>query len=254
MTYWSVRNQDSGWKDGYRYVVESVRRLRADLGQPERGSSTRSAGSATASARATCATTCGPSPTATPSAARSTTTARCPPASGGCCAPTSTERWPPRPARRRRCPIWPTVHDRAGQRPASSVHRRSRRRPPALHPRPPRPGTTTSSVATGLGGWLARRGDLRAWTPHGPHPRHRRDRRARPRAAPRRRPRGRRPARPVARASCSRRSPGAEALIIRSATEVTAEVLAAGDRPRRGRPGRHRPRQRRRRGRHRAAA
>ena len=34
MTYWSVRNPDSGWKDGYRYVVESVRRLRLDLGQP----------------------------------------------------------------------------------------------------------------------------------------------------------------------------------------------------------------------------
>jgi hypothetical protein len=34
MAYWSVRNPDSGWKDGYRYVTESVRRLRDDLGQP----------------------------------------------------------------------------------------------------------------------------------------------------------------------------------------------------------------------------
>ena len=40
---------------------------------------------------------------------------------------------------------------------------------------------------------------------------------------------------------------GAPALVIRSATQVTAEVLAAGDRPHRRRPGRHRPRQRRRR-------
>lgn len=35
MAYWSVRNPDSGWRDGYRYVVESVRRLRLNLGQPE---------------------------------------------------------------------------------------------------------------------------------------------------------------------------------------------------------------------------
>ena len=47
---------------------------------------------------------------------------------------------------------------------------------------------------------------------------------------------------------------GAHALIIRSATTVTDEVLAAGDRPARRRPGRHRPRQRRRRGGHDAAA
>ena len=42
--------------------------------------------------------------------------------------------------------------------------------------------------------------------------------------------------------------PGAPALVIRSATQVTAEVLEAGDRSRRRRPGRDRPRQRRRRG------
>jgi hypothetical protein len=35
MAYWSVRAEDSGWKDGYRYVVESVNRLRANLGQPD---------------------------------------------------------------------------------------------------------------------------------------------------------------------------------------------------------------------------
>jgi hypothetical protein len=35
MTYWSVRKASSGWQDGYRYVVESVRRLRLDLGQPD---------------------------------------------------------------------------------------------------------------------------------------------------------------------------------------------------------------------------
>ncbi len=34
MTYWSVRREDSGWKDGYRYVVESVRRLRNNVGDP----------------------------------------------------------------------------------------------------------------------------------------------------------------------------------------------------------------------------
>ena len=53
---------------------------------------------------------------------------------------------------------------------------------------------------------------------------------------------------PGARASCSTRSRARHALVIRSATQVTAEVLAAGRRPRRGRPGRYRPRQRRRRG------
>jgi hypothetical protein len=34
MTYWSVRREDSGWKDGYRYVVESTRRLRTNVGDP----------------------------------------------------------------------------------------------------------------------------------------------------------------------------------------------------------------------------
>ena len=52
---------------------------------------------------------------------------------------------------------------------------------------------------------------------------------------------------PRPRGSCSRRSSGAHALIIRSATQVTAEVLAAGTDLRGGRAGRHRPRQRRRR-------
>jgi hypothetical protein len=34
MAYWSFRNEDSGYKDGYTYVEESVRRLRANLGEP----------------------------------------------------------------------------------------------------------------------------------------------------------------------------------------------------------------------------
>ena len=60
----------------------------------------------------------------------------------------------------------------------------------------------------------------------GTHPGHRRDRRRRPRSPPRRRPRRRRAARPVAAARPT--SSGAHALIIRSATQVTAEVLEAG--------------------------
>ena len=35
MAYWSVRNEASGYKNGYTYVEESVRRLRANLGEPE---------------------------------------------------------------------------------------------------------------------------------------------------------------------------------------------------------------------------
>ena len=69
-----------------------------------------------------------------------------------------------------------------------------------------------------------------------------------------RRARGRRPARPDARGAARRRRRAPHALIIRSATQVTAEVLEAGRRPAGGRPGRHRPRQRRRRRRHPARA
>ena len=35
MAYWSVRNEESGYKNGYTYVEESVRRMRANLGDPE---------------------------------------------------------------------------------------------------------------------------------------------------------------------------------------------------------------------------
>jgi hypothetical protein len=35
MAYWSVRNEESGYKNGYTYVEESVRRLRANVGEPE---------------------------------------------------------------------------------------------------------------------------------------------------------------------------------------------------------------------------
>ena len=63
---------------------------------------------------------------------------------------------------------------------------------------------------------------------YGPHPRHRRDRRRRARPPPRRRPRGRRPRSACPPTSCSTAIAGAHALIIRSATQVTAEVLAAG--------------------------
>ncbi len=56
---------------------------------------------------------------------------------------------------------------------------------------------------------------------------HRRTRRARPRPHARRRARGRRPARTLARRA-DRRGPGRGGLVIRSATQVTAEVLAAG--------------------------
>lgn len=35
MTYWTVRKDDSGYKDGYKYVAESVQRLRTDLDQPK---------------------------------------------------------------------------------------------------------------------------------------------------------------------------------------------------------------------------
>ena len=63
---------------------------------------------------------------------------------------------------------------------------------------------------------------------HGADPGHREDRRRRARSPPRRRPRRRPPARSDARAAASRPSPGPHALIIRSATTVTADVLAAG--------------------------
>jgi hypothetical protein len=34
-TYWTNRAVDSGWRDGYRYVVENVKRLRANLGRED---------------------------------------------------------------------------------------------------------------------------------------------------------------------------------------------------------------------------
>ena len=34
MAYWSVRSNASGYRDGYRYVADSIIRLRNDLGQP----------------------------------------------------------------------------------------------------------------------------------------------------------------------------------------------------------------------------
>jgi hypothetical protein len=34
MSYWTNRTAASGWRDAYRYTVENVRRLRADLRQP----------------------------------------------------------------------------------------------------------------------------------------------------------------------------------------------------------------------------
>ena len=34
MTYWTFRTQSSGYRDGYRYTEENVRRLRANLGLP----------------------------------------------------------------------------------------------------------------------------------------------------------------------------------------------------------------------------
>lgn len=34
-TYWTNRAADSGWRDGYRYVTENVRRLRANLGRDD---------------------------------------------------------------------------------------------------------------------------------------------------------------------------------------------------------------------------
>ena len=58
---------------------------------------------------------------------------------------------------------------------------------------------------------------------------------------------------PDARRSCSRPSRARTRSIIRSATQVTAEVLEAGRRPAGRRAGRHRPRQRRRRRGHAAA-
>jgi hypothetical protein len=33
--YWSERAPDSGWRDGYRYTIENVNRLRADLGRAD---------------------------------------------------------------------------------------------------------------------------------------------------------------------------------------------------------------------------
>ncbi|HLF40274.1 MAG TPA: hypothetical protein VI854_02250, partial [Acidimicrobiia bacterium] len=35
MTYWTFRTQRSGYKDGYRYTEENVRRMRANLGLPD---------------------------------------------------------------------------------------------------------------------------------------------------------------------------------------------------------------------------
>jgi hypothetical protein len=34
MAYWTFRTQSSGYRDGYRYTVENIRRLRANLGLP----------------------------------------------------------------------------------------------------------------------------------------------------------------------------------------------------------------------------
>jgi hypothetical protein len=34
-TYWTNRTADSGWRDGYRYVTENVRRLREAVGRPD---------------------------------------------------------------------------------------------------------------------------------------------------------------------------------------------------------------------------
>lgn len=34
-TYWTNRTADSGWRDGYRYVIENVKRLRANLGRED---------------------------------------------------------------------------------------------------------------------------------------------------------------------------------------------------------------------------
>ncbi len=33
--YWTVRTADSGWRDGYRYTLENINRLRANLGRPD---------------------------------------------------------------------------------------------------------------------------------------------------------------------------------------------------------------------------
>jgi hypothetical protein len=35
MSYWTNRSTASGWHDGFRYTSENVRRLRADLGEPD---------------------------------------------------------------------------------------------------------------------------------------------------------------------------------------------------------------------------
>jgi hypothetical protein len=35
MAYWTFRTQSSGYRDGYRYTEENIRRLRADLGLPD---------------------------------------------------------------------------------------------------------------------------------------------------------------------------------------------------------------------------
>ena len=78
-------------------------------------------------------------------------------------------------------------------------------------------------------------------------PGHRAARRQRPRSAPRRAGSKSTCGSGSRRTSCSSAVPGAAALVIRSATQVTAEVLEAGVGPRRRRPGRHRARQRRRR-------
>jgi hypothetical protein len=35
MAYWTFRTERSGYRDGYRYTEENVRRLRANLGMPD---------------------------------------------------------------------------------------------------------------------------------------------------------------------------------------------------------------------------
>jgi hypothetical protein len=35
MSYWSFRSKSSGWKDGYSYNADSIRRLRTNLGKPD---------------------------------------------------------------------------------------------------------------------------------------------------------------------------------------------------------------------------
>ena len=95
------------------------------------------------------------------------------------------------------------------------------------------PGYARISFALGdddLGEGLQRIADLVGLEPDdGPRPRHRRDRRRRPRPAARRRATTSTCGSACRRTTCSTRSTGAHALIIRSATKVTAEVLDAAD-------------------------